>query len=90
MKVPVRKLRIYPTRALNRYLLLKDAVLEGVISDLKIEHYNAEVCGFSYRIVWNGEYVPTGIPLKTIQCWRSIAAKRGLSERVFEPTLRNM
>lgn len=88
LKVPVRKLHITGQRAINRYNALMDAVREGVISGLRVEHDHDGIYGFSYCIHWAGEYQPTSVSFKTLQCWRLLIAQKGRGCRVLESLIK--
>lgn len=76
-KVPVRKLSFRDGRAAERYRVLRDAVREGAISGLQIEHEGRFVNGFTYRVTWSGEFVPTGVPVTTLREWRELVLVHG-------------
>lgn len=84
VKVPVRKLRFPSAAVKRRYQMLRDAVREGVISDLRLEATGDCVFAMRYRIQWAGEFVPTGIPAATLQFWRTYATLFEKGEQVFE------
>ena len=82
--VRVRKLRFPNSKAKDRYLVLKDAVRERVISDLRIEEVGEKVYGFRYRLQWVGEFIPTAIPVDTLQIWRKTVEVMGRGITLYE------
>ena len=83
IKVPVRKLQL--RKAVSRYRILKDAVREGVISDLRMEELSDRLLIFRYRVQWAGEFIPTSIPASTLQLWRTFVTVFGKGKEMLEP-----
>ena len=81
----VRRLCFPSDRAVERYRVLRDAVREGVISDLRCETYNGQVCAFTYRLQWAGEFIPHTLPVKDLLAWAETAREDGIGAKVFEP-----
>lgn len=81
----VRRLCFPSDRAVERYRVLRDAVREGVISDLKCEIYDGLVCAFTYRLQWAGEFIPHTLPVRDLLNWAETAREDGIGAKVFEP-----
>lgn len=79
-KVPAKRLCFRSTRAAARYEVLRDAVREGVISELDIVTYDGYIVAFAYKIVWGGEFIPTGIPARSLVIWREAGKGRKIRE----------
>lgn len=81
-QVTVKRLCFPSARAIDRYAVLKCAVREGVLSNLKLVEYDGRIVAFTYQITWNGEFIPSGIPVRTLAGWWS---NRGM--KVTEPII---
>ncbi len=79
-KVPVKRLCFRSTSAEARYEILRDAVREGVISELDFVTYDGHIVAFTYKIVWGGEFIPTGLPVSTLVQWRGIGKNQKVRE----------
>lgn len=80
----VRRLCFPSDRAAERYRMLRDAVREGVISDLRCETCNGQVCAFVYRLQWAGEFLPHTLPVRDLLTWAELARERGKGAQVIE------
>lgn len=70
-KATVKKLR-FPSRTdALRYAALKDAVREGVISDLRLQTTIGRVWAFTYQIQWSGEFPACCVSFDDLERWRS-------------------
>lgn len=79
-KVPAKRLCFCSTSAAARYEVLKDAARQGVISELDLVTHDGHIVAFTYKIVWGGEYLPTGLPIRTLVQWRSFGKDRKVRE----------
>lgn len=79
-KVPAKRLCFCSTSAAARYEVLRDAVREGVISELDLVTHDALIVAFTYKIVWDGEFIPTGIPVRSLVLWREAGKGRKIRE----------
>lgn len=88
----VRRLCFPSVIAKERYRVLRDAVREGVISDLHCETYDSQVCAFTYRIRWAGEFLPHTLPVRDLILWAKTARQSGkgtvVAEKMIEPVKR--
>lgn len=80
----VRRLCFPSVIAKERYRVLRDAVREGVISDLHCETYDSQVCAFTYRIQWAGEFLPHTLPFRDLINWAGIGREAGIGTKVTE------
>lgn len=82
IRVAARKLHFLDAKAVERYMVLKDAVREGVIYDLICIKYDGCIVAFEYKIAWNGAYIPTGIPIPDLVGWRGMAPGEKMIEHL--------
>lgn len=80
-KVTPKRLRFMGERAAERYRILRDAAKQGVISEVGVMVQNGYICAFTYRVTWAGEFIPTGLPIRTLIAWRNA----GMGAKVAEP-----
>lgn len=73
----VRRLCFPSVIAKERYRVLRDAVREGVIADLHCETYDGQVCAFTYRIEWAGEFLPHTLPFMDLINWAEAVRQCG-------------
>lgn len=81
-KVTAKRLRFTGARAAERYRVLRDAARQGVISELGVLVQDGYIYAFTYRVVWGGEFIPTGIPVKTLITWRNFGAGTKVAEPI--------
>lgn len=71
VKVLVKRLRFPTQKAKERYLALRDAAREGVISWPEVEYGDGgKVRKIEYTILWAGEFTPTGVNSLDLWLWR--------------------
>lgn len=85
-KVTAKRICLRGARAATRYEVLRDAVRQGVISELDLVVNDGYIVAFTYQIVWCGEFIPTGLPVSTLVVWRQI----GKNQKVIEPIIREV
>ena len=82
LKVPVKRLCFTSPRAAARYEILRDAVREGIISELDVVTYDGCVIAFTYRVTWAGEFIPSGLPFRDLTAWRGLAKGTKVVEHI--------
>lgn len=82
--VVVKRLCFTNTNGLERYQMLRDAVREGVISNLMPIQYDGRIVAFTYNIQWNRETLPHTVPVRTLLWWSERVREYGVGVMVHE------
>lgn len=88
-KVRVRRLCFGTPAGIDRYMVLKDAVREGVIVNLELKEYDGRIVAFIYNVIWAGDFLPHTIPINTLLFWRERVREHGSGTMVYEKVKRN-
>ena len=88
-KVRVRRLCFGTPAGIDRYMVLKDAIREGVIVNLELHEYDGRIVAFTYNVIWAEDFLPHSIPDNTLQFWRDRVHEYGSGTMVYERVKRN-
>ena len=83
IKIPVKRLCFRDSRAAARYEVLREAARQGVIAELDLVTHDGYIVELTYKIVWGGEFIPTGLPVSALVQWRESGKNRKVRE-VFQ------